>query len=318
MRKVSILLPCYNEDKSLPLLYQALLKLMEKERAYEWEVLFVNDGSNDNTLDIIKSLRQEDNRINYLDLSRNFGKENAMLAGIDYVSGDGLVIMDADLQHPPMVISEMLKYWEKGYDDIYAKREDRGKESWFRKQFSLLFYKLLQKISRLEVPQNVGDFRLLDKSCINVLRNIRETERYSKGIFAWIGFNKKEITFKQSDRIAGKTSWSFLSLLSLAVEGIISFTTAPLRLSTIIGLCSSITSFIYLVFVLVKTMVYGEAVPGYPTLVVLILFLGGVQLFSIGIIGEYIGRIFKETKHRPPYIVKEYNDEKSTPKNNES
>jgi glycosyltransferase involved in cell wall biosynthesis len=291
---------------------------MEKERAYEWEVLFVNDGSNDNTLDVIKSLRQEDNRINYLDLSRNFGKENAMLAGIDYVSGDGLVIMDADLQHPPMVISEMLKYWEKGYDDIYAKREDRGKESWFRKQFSLLFYKLLQKISRLEVPQNVGDFRLLDKSCIDVLRNIRETERYSKGIFAWIGFNKKEITFKQSDRIAGKTSWSFLSLLSLAVEGIISFTTAPLRLSTIIGLCSSITSFIYLVFVLVKTMVYGEAVPGYPTLIVLILFLGGVQLFSIGIIGEYIGRIFKETKQRPPYIVKEHNDEKSTPKNNES
>lgn len=317
MKKVSILLPCYNEEESLRPLYNELQELMNREKTYSWELLLVNDGSKDNTLGIIKTLREKDNRVNYLDLSRNFGKENAMLAGMDYVSGDCMVIMDADLQHPPRVISEMLKYWEKGYDDVYAKRDGRGKESWLRKRLSLLFYKILQKTSRLEIPQNVGDFRLLDRRCVEVLRSIRETQRYTKGIFAWIGFNKKEITFNQGDRIAGNTSWHFLSLFSFAIEGITSFTTTPLRLATIIGLLSSFASFSYLIFVLIKTMVYGEVVAGYPTLVVLILFLGGVQLFSIGIIGEYIGRIFKETKFRPPYIIKEHNGNKIKTKKND-
>lgn len=316
MKKVSILLPCYNEAQSLPLLYAELVDLMDNENTYSWEVLFVNDGSTDNTIDVIYSLRKQDSRICYLDLSRNFGKESAMLAGIDYVSGDCLVIMDADLQHPPKTISKMLQYWEEGFDDIYAKRDHRGKESWMRKQLSLFFYKILQNTSRLKVPQNVGDFRLLDKRCVEVLRNIRETERYTKGIFAWIGFNKKEITFNQGDRTAGESSWNFINLFSLAIEGITSFTTAPLRLATVVGLFSSLASFVYLIFVLLKTMVFGEVVAGYPTLVVLILFLGGVQLFSMGIIGEYIGRIFKETKFRPPYIVKEHNGEKVIAKNN--
>jgi glycosyltransferase involved in cell wall biosynthesis len=318
MKKVSILLPCYNEEKSLLLLYNELVKLMDLEKAYLWEILFVNDGSKDGTIEIIKSLRKKDTRVSFVDLSRNFGKEKAMLAGIDYVSGDCTVIMDADLQHPPQLISEMLKFWAEGFDDVYAKRDHRGKESWLRKKFSLFFYKILQRSSQVEIPQNVGDFRLLDKRCVEVLRELRESERFTKGLFAWIGFNKKEITFTQNDRVAGTTSWSLLSLFSLAVDGIISFTTAPLRFSTIIGICSSFASFLYLIFVLIKTVLYGEPIAGYPTLVVLILFLGGVQLLSIGIIGEYIGRIFSETKLRPPYIVREYNGQKVSNNKNQA
>ena len=192
-KKVSVLIPCYNEEKSLSLLYCELIKLMDSQTNYEWEALFVNDGSKDNTLSIIKSLRETDDRIAYVDLSRNFGKENAMLAGFDYATGDCLVIIDADLQDPPSLIPEMLKYWEEGYQDVYAKRADRGKESWLRKKFSLLFYKVLDNATRFDVLQNVGDFRLLDRQCINALKNLRESERYTKGLFCWIGYKKKEI-----------------------------------------------------------------------------------------------------------------------------
>ncbi|MGK0446282.1 MAG: glycosyltransferase involved in cell wall biosynthesis [Polaribacter sp.] len=310
MKKVSILVPCYNEEQSLPLLHKELLKLMDNENSYVWEVLFINDGSKDKTIDIIKSFRNEDDRICYVNLSRNFGKEKAMLAGFDFVSGDCMVIMDADLQHPPQIISEMLKYWEQDYDDVYAKRDYRGKESLFRKQISLLFYKVLQNTSRIDMPQNVGDFRLLDRSCIEVLKKLRESERYTKGLFAWIGFNKKEIIFVQEDRIAGKTSWNFRSLLNLAIEGLTSFTTVPLRFSTFFGIIVSLVSFAYMAYVLFKTVLYGESVQGFPTLIIIVLFLGGVQLLSIGIIGEYIGRIFNETKQRPPYVAKEYNGKK--------
>lgn len=191
MKKVSILIPAYNEEKTLPLLYPELKKLMDYEKNYEWEILFVNDGSQDNCLNMIKALRAADKRINFISLSRNFGKEIAMLAGFDYVTGDCMVIMDADLQDPPSLIPQMLKYWEQGYDDVYAKRANRGKESWIRKQFSLLFYKILETTTRFEVLQNVGDFRLLDRCCIDALKQIRESERYTKGMFCWIGYNKR-------------------------------------------------------------------------------------------------------------------------------
>jgi glycosyltransferase involved in cell wall biosynthesis len=310
MKKVSILVPCYNEEPSLPLLYSELKKVIDIQPEYEWEILFVNDGSKDKTLDIIKSLRSIDNRICYLDLSRNFGKENAMLGGFDYVTGDCMVILDADLQHPPSLIPEMIQYWEEGYDDVYAKRTFRGKESWLRKKSSLLFYKLLQKSAKIEILQNVGDFRLLDRRCIDALRKLRESERFTKGLFSWIGFNKKEITFEQGDRIAGITTWNFHSLFNLSIEGITSFTTAPLRISTYVGIIVSISAFIYMFYILVKTLIYGDPVQGYPTILVVILFLGGLQLLSIGIIGEYLGRIFNETKRRPPYIANIYNGDK--------
>lgn len=310
MKKISILVPCYNEEASLPLLYPELKELMDKTTNYQWEVLFINDGSKDNTLQILKELREKDNRICYVDLSRNFGKENAMLAGFDYVTGDCMVIMDADLQDPPSLIPQMIQYWEEGYEDVYAKRNNRGKESWLRKKFSLLFYAILQKSTRFEVLKNVGDFRLLDRSCIESLKKLRETERYTKGMFCWIGYRKKEIIFDRGDRAAGQSNWNFFSLFNLAIEGITSFTTTPLRFASVFGFIIAFFAFILMIYYLVKTIIWGDDIQGFPTLITVILFLGGVQLLSIGILGEYLGRIFNETKNRPVYIAREYNGKK--------
>lgn len=307
MKKISILIPCYNEEKTLPLLYPELVKLMEGLPAYEWEIMFINDGSVDGTLKILQELRQQDKRVNYVDLSRNFGKEVAMLAGFDYVTGDCMVIVDADLQDPPSLIPEMISYWEQGYDDVYARRRTRGKESWLRKYLSIRFYKLLQRTSRYDVLQNVGDFRLLDRRCINALKRMRESERYTKGMFCWIGFNKKEVVFDRGDRAAGSSSWGYKQLFSLAIDGITSFTSAPLRISTFVGFIVSMLAFIYMIYVFVKALIWGDPVQGYPSMVILILFLGGIQLLSLGIIGEYIGRIYNETKNRPDYIVRDFN-----------
>jgi glycosyltransferase involved in cell wall biosynthesis len=293
----------------LPLLYPELKKLMDEETRYEWEVLFVDDGSHDDTLNIIKALRIADKRLNYVSLSRNFGKESAMLAGFDYVTGDCMVIIDADLQDPPSLIPQMLCYWEEGYQDVYAKRANRGKESWLRKQFSLLFYKILDHATRFDILQNVGDFRLLDRKCVDALRQLRENERYTKGMFCWIGFKKKEIVFNRGDRVAGQSNWGFWSLLNLAIEGITSFTTAPLRFSTVTGFVIAFGAFVLMLFYLTKAMILGDPVQGFPTLIVAVLFLGGVNLLGIGILGEYVGRIFNETKNRPPYLVVEYNEE---------
>ncbi len=310
MKKISVLIPCHNEEKSLPLLYPELVKLMDSTTNYQWELMFVNDGSTDGTLELLRQLRQKDQRVNFVDLSRNFGKEAAMLAGFDYVTGDCMVIIDADLQDPPELIPEMIKWWEQGYEDVYAKRKTRGRESWLRKRLSLLFYRLLQSSSRFDVLQNVGDFRLLDRSCINALRQMRESERYTKGMYSWIGFKKKEVVFDRGDRVAGTSSWSFRQLFSLAIDGITSFTSLPLRISTVVGFIVSMLAFIYMIYIFIKALIWGDPVQGYPSLVILLLFLGGIQLLSLGIIGEYIGRIYNETKNRPDYIVRNFNDEK--------
>ena len=310
MKKVSILIPCYNEELSLPLLYPELCKLMDDgvlRRRYEWEVMFVNDGSSDNTLSVLQGLHAADSRISYIDLSRNFGKENAMLAGFDYVSGDCMVIMDADLQHPPSLIPQMLELWEQGWDDVYAKRLTRGHESWLRKRLSLGFYAMLQRMADVDVLPNVGDFRLLDRKCINVLRHLRESQRYTKGMYSWMGFRKTEIPFEQQDRVAGESAWNFMKLTNLAVNGITSFTTAPLRMATVLGLLVSAAAFLFLIYVLVCTLIWGDPVQGYPTMMVVILFLGGIQLLALGIISEYLGHIYHESKHRPTYIAREMN-----------
>ena len=306
-KKVSVLVPAYNEEKVLPYFYQKIRIIMDEHEQYKWEILFVDDGSSDKTLSILQNFRQEDKRINYLSLSRNFGKENAMLAGFDYVTGDCMIVMDADLQDPPSLIPQMLDYWREGFQDVYAKRRNRGKESLLRKLFSLLFYRILSSTTRFDVLQNVGDFRLLDRQCVNALRQLRESERYTKGMFCWIGFNKKEIVFDREDRAAGKSNWNFFSLLNLAIEGITSFTTAPLRFASVMGFLISIGSFLYGLYFVCKTLIFGEPIRGFTTLVVVMLFLGGVQLLTIGILGEYIGRIFNETKHRPVYLAKDYN-----------
>ncbi len=304
-KKVTILIPCYNEQESLMPLYDALKDLMDGNGAYDWEVLMINDGSKDNTMSIIKSLRTMDRRVGYVNLSRNFGKERAMLAGFDHASGDCTVIMDADLQHPPHVVPQMLQKWEEGYQDVYGKRLTRGKESWLRKRFSLMFYSMLQKSTRYDILPNVGDFRLLDKSCIAVLRQLRESERYTKGMYAWIGFKKCGVDFETQDRVGGESHMSVCSLLHLAIDGITSFTVAPLKWSAFLGLIVSLCAFGFMCYTLVNTWVYGDPVQGYPTLMTVILFLGGVQLMSLGIIGEYLGKLFNESKNRPVYVAAE-------------
>ena len=309
MKKVSILIPFYNEQEVLPSLFERLQSLIDSNDNYQWEVMLINDGSTDNSLCLVKQMRLRDKRFRYIDLSRNFGKETAMLAGFDNVTGDCMVIMDADLQHPPEVIPQMLKLWEEGYDDIYGKRNNRGKEPWLRRKLSLLYYKLLQKTTNVSILQNVGDFRLLDRICIDALSSMRESQRYTKGMFQWIGFKKKEFTFDQDDRVAGNTKWSYIKLLNLAIEGITSYTTSPLKIATVMGLIVSLCAFIYMLFVLIKAIAVGDPVAGYPTIMVVMLFLGGVQLLSLGISGEYIGRIFNETKNRPAYFVREIDGE---------
>ena len=305
-KMVSIMIPCYNEQESLRALYSELTKTLSPIDNYSFELLFINDGSHDKTLQIIEELYRNDNRISYIDLSRNFGKENAMLAGFDYAQGDCLVIMDADLQHPPSLIPELLYWWEQGYDDVYAKRAERGKESLMRKYLSLAFYSILERSTRFEILKNVGDFRLLDRKCVEAMKLLRENERYTKGMFCWIGFKKKEVIFEQGDRLAGESSWGYRSLFNLAIEGIVSFTTFPLKIATMIGFFIALGAFLSLLYFLFKTLLYGDPVQGFPTLVCIMLFLGGMQLISIGIVGEYLGRVFHETKNRPTYLIRQY------------
>lgn len=303
---VSILVPCYNEEASLPQMYEEIRSLMESTTDYDWELFLINDGSCDNTIDIIKELYEKDSRISYIDLSRNFGKEKAMLAGFDYVNGDCMVIMDADLQDPPSLIPEMLNYWNEGYDDVYAKRNSRGKESWLRKKLSILFYTILDHSARYEILRNVGDFRLLDRKCINALKQLRESERYTKGLFCWIGYKKKEILFDRGNRVAGQSKWNYHALFNLAIEGITSFTTAPLRIATFVGLVVAIWALGYIGWIIAKVILWGEPVQGYPSIMTVMLFLGATQLIAVGILGEYIARIFNEAKGRPTYLIKEF------------
>lgn len=314
MRKISILIPAYNEQESLEALFARLKKLADDNKSYNFEFLFVDDGSRDKTIDIIRDHARTDECVRYISLSRNFGKETAMIAGLDHVSGDATVIIDADLQHPPELIPEMVKYWEKGYDDVYAKRNDRKGESWFKKVSSRWFYSILQKSTNFPIQMDIGDFRLLDRRCVEALKQIRESQRYTKGMFSWIGFKKKEILYTPDRRIAGQTKWNYKQLFNFAIDGITSFTTAPLRISSVMGFIVSFVAFIYIIIVIVKTIIFGDPVAGYPSMMAVILFLGGIQLLSLGIIGEYIGRIFTEVKHRPLYLIQESNVTKTNKK----
>lgn len=306
MKKVTILLPAYNEEASFPLIAQNMRQVMTENPSYEWEFLLVNDGSTDNTLQQMIRLSQADAHYSYVDLSRNYGKEVAMMAGFDYATGDALIIMDADMQHPINVIPEMLRYWEEGYDDVYAQRQG-SQESWLRRKTSHWYYKVLQSLTRIPIQKDTGDFRLLDRSCIEALKQMRETERNTKGMYSWIGFHKKGIYYQQQQRQEGKSKWSMMSLLNLALTGIMSYTTAPLRMASILGLIVSMVAFIYLIYIIIVTNLYGEPVQGYPTIMVTMLFLGGVQLLSLGIIGEYLARVFNEVKGRPGYFINSYN-----------
>lgn len=307
MKKITIIIPAYNEEESLPYLYERLLKLMNENANYKIEVLFVNDGSKDKTLDIIKDLRKKDERINYLDFSRNFGKEIAMIAGLDYADGDCVIFMDADLQDPPELIPKLIEYWEQGYDDVYARRSTRKGETFLKKFTSKMYYKVLQKLTKVEIQQDTGDFRLLDRRCVNALKKLRESQRCSKSMFSWIGYKKKEVLYDRDPRVAGKTKWNYKKLVDLAIDGITSFTTTPLRLSTYIAIPTFIALFIYFIYVIIKCIVLDTAIQAYQAIILLLLFFSGIQILLFGIIGEYLGRIFNETKNRPLYLVNEYN-----------
>ncbi|WP_208558944.1 glycosyltransferase family 2 protein [Marinilactibacillus kalidii] len=311
MKTLSVIIPAYNEEEVLPQLIERLNEVSEKLNNYAFEFLFVNDGSTDNTLHLLKELNKQDKRMKFVDLSRNFGKETAMLAGFDYANGDGIVIIDADLQHPPEIMEEMIHWWEQGYEDIYAVRKKREGESFLKEWTSKTYYKVVQKMTPEKVIPQAGDFRLLDKKCIVALRQLREKERYTKGMYGWIGFKKKEITYYAEERAAGETKWNYSNLFKLAIDGITSYSTVPLKVWSYIGFTISLLAFMFLAVETIKTMLFGTNAAGYPTLLAAILFLGGIQLISLGVIGEYLGRVFVETKGRPPYFIRESSPEDS-------
>ena len=310
MKKISIIVPAYNEEESLPYLHERLNKLIESMNHYEFEILFVNDGSKDKTIELIKEYRENDKRYCYVDFSRNFGKEIAMMAGLDYATGDAVIFIDADLQDPPELIPELVKYWEEGYDDVYAKRRSRDGETFLKKFTSKMYYKILQKMTKVEIQKDTGDFRLLDRRCVNALKKLRESQRNTKSMFSWIGYNKKEVLYDRDARVAGKTKWNYMKLIDLAIDGITSFTTSPLRLATWVAIPTFLMLIIYTIYVIIKCIVTQTVVQAFQATILLILFFSGIQILLFGIMGEYLGRIFNETKHRPLYFVNEYNGQK--------
>ncbi len=306
---VSILVPCYNEGGTLYLFYEGLIQVVDTlTDRYDFELIFVNDGSTDNTMEVLRDLRQKDNRVNYLELSRNFGKEISMLAALDYASGHCIINLDADLQDPPSAIPLMLQKWEQGYMDVYGRRRNRM-QPFVKKNASKLFHKLMNRLASVEMQENAGDFRLLDRRCADALRSMRESQRYTKGLYSWIGFNKTCIDINVAPRVAGKSKWTFSSLTRLAIDGITSHSLIPLRIASVVGLIVSFVAFIFLIWVVLKALICGDKVAGYPSLMAVNLFLGGTILLALGIIGEYVGRVFMETKCRPPYFINSINDE---------
>ena len=315
MKKISIIVPAYNEEESLPMLFSRVTALIDSIPDYEFEVLFVDDGSKDKTLELIKEQRKKDNRYSYVTFARNFGKETAMIAGLDYAVGDAVIFIDADLQDPPEVIPELIYWWEQGYDDVYAKRNSRCGETWLKKWTSTMYYKVLQSLTSVEIQKDTGDFRLLDKRCVNALRKMRETGRNSKSMFSWIGYKKKEVLYDRDPRVAGKTKWNYKRLIDLAIDGITSFTTSPLRISTFLAIPTFLALVLYFIYVIIKAILIEGEIHAFQAMILLLLFFSGINIMLFGIIGEYLGRIFNESKHRPLYLVDEYNDKRETNEN---
>ena len=303
MKKISIVVPCYNEEKNINNFYEEMIKTLEKVKEnYSYEIIFVNDGSNDQTEIEVKKIRKTDKNVILISFSRNFGKEAAIYAGLNNATGDLVALIDADLQHPPITILEMIKGINEGYDVVATKRKNRKGEPAIKSAFSKLFYKMMRMF--IPIEKNVQDFRLMKKEVVDAILSLKEYNRFSKGIFTWVGFNIKYIEIENIERKAGKTKWSFKKLFSYAIEGITSFTTAPLKVSTLMGFCISIIAIISTIVIILQTLIYGKDVPGYASIITAILFMGGVQLISIGILSEYISKMYIEIKKRPKYIIK--------------
>lgn len=309
-RLISIVIPCYNEEQVLEKCHEELSSIYDIiNKDYELEFVYINDGSTDNTLRLLKTLKKEDPRIKILSLSRNFGKEIALTAGLDHAKGDAVIIIDADLQDPPALIPDLIKPWaEDGYDVVYAQRKSRLGETPLKKVTAHFFYRFINIVSGVTIPRNTGDFRLMSRRSVNELLQLREHHRFMKGLFAWVGFKQKAVPYQRKPRYAGRTKWNYLSLWNLSLEGITAFSLAPLKIATLCGLLISVCSFVFGTYILLSTLIEGNEVPGYPSLMVMITFLSGVQLITIGILGEYVGRIFNEVKRRPLYIIEEFQE----------
>lgn len=301
---ISIVAPAYNESDVLHQFYTRVNQDLENINI-DIEIIYINDGSHDDTSQMMHEQAEKDERITIIDLSRNFGKEIALTAGLDYASGDAIVIIDVDLQDPPELIPEFIKYWQEGYDVVSAKRIKRHGETRFKRLSSFIFYRLLSKFSEIHIPEDTGDFRLMSKPAVNALIKLRERHRYMKGLYAWIGFKHKCIDFERPARIQGNSKWGIFKLLNLAIDGLTSFSVIPLKLASVVGILTAIISFSFGVFIFMKKIIFGDPVAGYTSLAVIITFLGSIQLLALGIIGEYLGRIYNETKNRPLYLIKD-------------
>lgn len=307
MEKISIIVPCYNEEEALPLFYKEINKVSETIDE-EFEFIFVNDGSKDKTLEVIKNLSALDKRCKYINFSRNFGKEAAMYAGLELSTGDYITLMDADLQDPPSLLPKMLKLIkEEGYDSVGTRRVTRKGEPPIRSFFAKMFYKIINKMSKVEMVDGARDYRLMTRQMTDAIINLKEYNRYSKGLFSFVGFNTKWLEYENVQRVAGETKWSFWKLFLYAIDGIVAFTTAPLTIAAIMGLIFCLIAFIMIIVIIVKTIAFGDPTSGWPSLACIIFLVSGVQLFALGIIGQYLSKTYLETKKRPIYITKETN-----------
>lgn len=307
MEKISIIVPCYNEEEALPLFYKEVNKVSETMHE-DFEFIFVNDGSSDKTLEVIKNLTKLDERCKYINFSRNFGKEAAMYAGLELSTGDYVTLMDADLQDPPSLLPKMLKLIkEEGYDSVGTRRVTRKGEPPIRSFFARMFYKIINKMSKVEMVDGARDYRLMTRQMTDAIINLKEYNRYSKGLFSFVGFNTKWLEYENVQRVAGETKWSFWKLFLYAIDGIVAFTTAPLTIAAIMGLIFCLIAFIMIIVIIIKTLAFGDPTSGWPSLACIIFLVSGVQLFALGIIGQYLSKTYLETKKRPIYIIKETN-----------
>ena len=314
MKKISIIVPCYNEEQAIPFFYEEITKIAKELDKYDFEFIFVNDGSKDKTITIVKDYAKKDNRVKFIHFSRNFGKEAAMLAGLELSKGDYVAIMDADLQDPPSLLPKMLDLLNdpnNDYDSVGTRRVTRKGEPPIRSFFARMFYKIINKMSKVEMVDGARDYRLMKREVVNSILELKEYNRYSKGLFEFVGYNTKWLEFENVQRVAGETKWSFWKLFLYAIEGIVAFTTAPLAIASIVGILFCLISFIMIIVIIVKTLTLCDPTSGWPSLVCIIFFVSGIQLFCLGIIGEYLAKTYLETKKRPIYIIKETNMEKT-------
>ena len=300
---ISLIVPCYNESENAETLYSRIIAAMQPI-AETWELVLINDGSTDDTLAHLISLQQRDDRVVVIELSRNFGKEAALSAGLDVARGAAIIPLDADLQDPPELIPDLLAKWHEGFEVVNAVRLSRDGESVLKRFTAHAFYRVINRLSSVPIPQDTGDFRLIARPALEAIKALPERRRFMKGLFAWVGFKTTSITYRRQPRNAGRTKWNYWRLWAFAIEGITSFSQAPLQIASYFGFAVSFVAFLYAVFLIVDTLIFGNTVKGYPSLMVAILFLGGIQLMALGILGEYIGRIYEESKQRPVYLIR--------------